>query len=203
MKQHIFIFTSISMLVLGCAVKQPAYVYDKNYIDAKLDTQTQHKIQALKRDIVHLGVRKYQAQRVAKEAVLYAHILASQYNLTWPPLVHNTMVNAGLKKKGLCFEWAEDYYIHFKKQAFDEIALYWGCANENKYNEHNALIIAKKGEPFERGIVLDPWRDSGDLYWTGVKKDSKYRWLERKDLERLLESLDMRQKDASIFIKKY
>jgi hypothetical protein len=31
-------------------------------------------------------------------------------------------------------------------------------------------------QPFNEGLVLDPWRNSGDLYWTKVGQDS-YPWL--------------------------
>ena len=44
--------------------------------------------------------------------------------------------------------------------------------------EHNSVVVTAKGQEFSRGIVFDPWRNSGDLYWAPVR-DDKYPWKER------------------------
>ena len=59
-------------------------------------------------------------------------------------------------------------------QTFD---LWWGVAYKgNPWREHSTLIVTAKGRPFETGILLDPWRNSGDLYWSTIKDDLHYPW---------------------------
>jgi hypothetical protein len=53
---------------------------------------------------------------------------------------------------------------------------HWGVAYRGSdLREHNTVVITANGYGFEQGIVLDPWRNSGELYWVGVKED-KYPW---------------------------
>jgi len=55
-------------------------------------------------------------------------------------------------------------------------------ANTGEYwTEHNALVIVNKQGHIEDGIVIDPWRDSGRLYFSKVKSDKKYIWSHRID----------------------
>jgi hypothetical protein len=56
--------------------------------------------------------------------------------------------------------------------------LHWGVAHRgNDLREHNSVVITANGQPFEAGLLLDPWRNSGDLYWAIVTTDS-YPWEE-------------------------
>jgi hypothetical protein len=38
------------------------------------------------------------------------------------------------------------------------------------------VVITAAGQPFETGLVLDPWRNSGDLFWARVDRDV-YPWV--------------------------
>jgi hypothetical protein len=42
--------------------------------------------------------------------------------------------------------------------------------------EHNGIVVTAKGQSFEDGIVLDPWRKGGRLAWAKVAED-RYPWL--------------------------
>jgi hypothetical protein len=56
------------------------------------------------------------------------------------------------------------------------------AANISEYfSEHNALVIIKKGGSIDEGIVIDPWRNSGKLYFCKIKDDKKYKWIHRTD----------------------
>jgi len=48
----------------------------------------------------------------------------------------------------------------------------------NYWREHNTLVVAAKGHGVKDGIILDPWRHSGNLYWTRATEDPKYHWVE-------------------------
>jgi hypothetical protein len=41
--------------------------------------------------------------------------------------------------------------------------------------EHNSVVITARDQPFETGLVLDPWRNSGELYWAAAAHDD-YPW---------------------------
>ena len=42
---------------------------------------------------------------------------------------------------------------------------------------HSTLIISAKGGKHTDGIVLDPWRNGGKVFWRATKADKKYIWL--------------------------
>jgi len=48
----------------------------------------------------------------------------------------------------------------------------------NYWREHSTLVVAARDKGVPDGIVLDPWRNSGDLYWNHVKDDTKYPWVQ-------------------------
>ncbi|HHS91771.1 MAG TPA: hypothetical protein ENK82_00345 [Campylobacterales bacterium] len=88
----------------------------------------------------------------------------------------------GIKNRGLCHEWAEDLLGFLLKQKYQTFDFHPVSANVGYLNEHNALVVSAKGDRYFRGILLDAWRFSGNLYFVEVSKDPKYRWIERKGL---------------------
>jgi hypothetical protein len=61
--------------------------------------------------------------------------------------------------------------------------LHWGVAHRgSELREHNSVVVTARGQKFEEGIVLDPWRNSGELYWARVKND-RYPWKERNETQ--------------------
>jgi hypothetical protein len=41
------------------------------------------------------------------------------------------------------------------------------------------MIVTAKGKPFETGIVLEGWSDSGTLFWGKGIKETKHQWKQR------------------------
>jgi len=121
-----------------------------------------------------------EATVIAYDSVIYSMILANQYGLASPPLYHNYLVNTKKRPRGLCYHWQRDLRSQLRKRRLKTFDLKEGVANEARYwTEHNALIITAKGQPFESGIILDGWRNSGKLLWARVQDDKKYRWKQR------------------------
>jgi hypothetical protein len=84
----------------------------------------------------------------------------------------------GLRDRGLCYHWTEDLMFQLKALQLERYQLRWGVAHRgSNLREHNTVVITANGQPFENGLVLDPWRHSGNLYWVIVKNDS-YPWKE-------------------------
>lgn len=153
------------LLGAGCAYAPP------------LASRTQ--VHALQTALVQLGpeVAEVEAARVADVAYDYPRELAAQYRLVRPPLWHNFLINLGLKKRGLCYQWAEDLEAKLQAMKLQTLELHWGVAHPGSFREHNTVVLTAPRQPFDSGIVLDPWRHSGVLYW-GVVTDDTYPWRE-------------------------
>lgn len=143
------------------------------------DSVTQGDIDLLRTEISALGpeVDLEEAERAAKIAFEYPLQLAKEYNVTDPPLVHNLKVNNGWRERGICVHWAEDMEARLASEGFETLQLHRAIAEGNDIRiDHSTVIISKKGDAFDEGIVLDPWRYSGRLYWAPTLQDEKYYW---------------------------
>jgi hypothetical protein len=118
-----------------------------------------------------------EARKIAEEAIHYSRLLADRYRLIHPPILHNIFVNLGLRERGLCIHWTEDLFEHLRGLEPKTFDLHWGIAYHNNplLRDHSTVVITARGRGFEEGIVLDPWRHSGDLYWIPVQED-RYPW---------------------------
>jgi hypothetical protein len=56
--------------------------------------------------------------------------------------------------------------------------------------DHSTAVITAKGDPFTKGVVLDPWRTGGVLYFATVAEDTRYAWESR-------EAVMMRRRDLA------
>ena len=148
------------------------------------DQQTQanrEEITALQNDLAALNGRTNdgEARQVAETAIRYSALLADEYDLVRPAVFHNVLVRIGLKDRGLCHHWTADLMKQLELLELQSYHLYWGVAHRgSELREHNSVVVAARGHNIEKGIVLDPWRNSGDLYWIPVK-DDRYPWQER------------------------
>jgi len=139
------------------------------------------KIASLQNDLAALNGQTniLEAGRVAQTAIQYSAYLAEKYELVRPAVLHNVLVRIGWKDRGLCHHWTVDLMEQLELLELKTYQLYWGVAHRgSELREHNSVVIAASGQRFEAGIVLDPWRNSGELHWSPVKND-RYPWRER------------------------
>ncbi|MDD4505543.1 MAG: hypothetical protein PHE60_04120 [Sulfurospirillaceae bacterium] len=162
------------VLMSGCSVKKEA-----------LNTEPT-KFEALTHDIMALGkkVDEKEAKMFAKEALSYPRVLAEKYDLMAPANFQNMLINLGFRERGLCYQWTEDMITHLKKQNYRSFDLRWGVAFKGEPMEHNSVVVVVKGAPFESGILIDPWRNSGELYWGKMEDDFIFRWVENMERSR-------------------
>lgn len=124
------------------------------------------------------AVDRTEARQVAETAILYSQTLAARYRVVRPAAWHNILVRAGLRDRGLCYHWTTDLMRKLQSLELTSFELYWGVAHQgSELREHNSVVITARGRSFSTGLVLDPWRDSGDLFWTSVARD-RYPWRE-------------------------
>ena len=173
----------VLVLLSGCAASHqnyrnsgdPSTVKSEGIREAYLK-----KVSALRDDLAKLNGQTDQAEagRVAETAITYSDDLILEYNLVQPAEFHNVLVRMGVKDRGLCYHWAEDLMKQLQALELQTYQLRWGVAYRgSELREHNSVVITAKGQAFEKGMVLDPWRNSGDLYWAIVEDDS-YPWEE-------------------------
>jgi hypothetical protein len=118
-----------------------------------------------------------EAALAARTAYFYSAELAREYRVVRPAILHNVLVNLGLRKRGLCFQWADDLSAKLQSLQLHTLQLHRGVARLETRREHSSVVLTAPGQPFDEGIVLDAWRHSGRLYWDPVKGD-KYPWIE-------------------------
>ncbi len=166
---RLFLF---SFVFLACSVKQPsASVINK-------------KVEELQSLIVGLSpkVNRNEALNLSRNSIEYSFELSKKYDVISFPWLQNSLVNIGLKERGLCYEWTEDLLTYLVKKNYQSLSFYAVGANIGYMNEHNALSVSAKGEGIEHSILLDAWRNSGNLYFKKIREDKKYEWRERKGL---------------------
>ncbi len=124
-------------------------------------------------------------KKLAQNIFRYVSYLTEQYALVSPPLWHNFLVNIGIKERGLCFHWSDALYLYLRQYHYDYFSFYLVGANIGEYFlEHNALLIAAKdADTIKGGVLIDPWRYSGKLYFSIVEEDKDYKWRRRKKRE--------------------
>lgn len=136
-------------------------------------------ITALRGEILVLGpdVSEDEAALLADTAVRYAQAIADSYDMVRPIEIHNTLVNLGLRKRGLCYQCAEDLYARLRTLDLKTLRLHWGVAHKDDlWLEHSGVIVTAGGRPFDEGLVLDAWRHAGRLRWARVRED-RYPWV--------------------------
>jgi hypothetical protein len=150
---------------------------------ASVHDEYSERVLRLKKDLESLSndIDGKEAFLIANTAIRFSMVLANQYELVRPPLLHNHLVNTGNKKRGLCFHWARDLIKRLRELDQKSFDFHCGIAYpDSSWRKHSSVIVSAKGQAFEDGIVLDPWRNSGRLYWISVKKD-RYPWQREPD----------------------
>lgn len=147
------------------------------------------RIADLSNAILDLGdsIDSSEAQRAARISIEYSRELARQYEISTSPVMHNFLVNLGIKQRGLCVDWTADLLNRLKQEHFYSLDLHWAIANyETAFRlEHSTVIVSARGESIYRGLVLDSWRYSGQLYWAPTLADVDYAWKPQADIHAL------------------
>lgn len=141
------------------------------------------QVESLEEMLSSLSADANESKKLSSKMLSYSSQLGVKYRLVKPPLFHNFLVNTGVKERGLCWHFAYDMLSYAKEQNLKSFDYYIGGANIDDYwEEHNTLVVTCRGCEFKKGVVLDPWRDSGNLYYSYVKDDKKYIWTQRGGL---------------------
>lgn len=143
------------------------------------------EVTALRHAILALGdgVDPEEAERAARIASTHIRHLAREYRFTDPPLIHNAKVHMGLRDRGLCYHWAEDIEARLQQEDFRTLELHRAISPETLVRlEHSTTIISRKGDNLFDGVILDPWRAGGTLFWIQVRDDASYDWRPKSEV---------------------
>lgn len=147
------------------------------------------RIAELDRAILSLGenVDPDEAGRASRIAIEYSRQLAREYEVDGSPVFHNVLVNLGIKPRGLCVHWTRDLRDRLRQEDFRSLDLHWAIANYEKMFrlEHSTVVISARGDGLPQGLVLDPWRNGGELYWSPVLEDTDYPWRPQAEIHAL------------------
>src|SRR5205809_687768 len=149
-------------------------------LPAQLPPRDTLRVHVLGDRIAALGpkVHRDEALRVAECAYATSKQLRHDYGVIGgPPSFQNFLVNLGIRKRGLCFQWAEDLLVQLDALKLRTLELHWAEAWAGSWREHNCVVVTAKGQPFRQGIILDCWRHSGHLFWSPLATDH-YPWIE-------------------------
>ena len=178
--------TILLFLLNGCASNSP---------QLELPPQVaQQRITELNLAILGLGedIDASEAQRAARIAIDYSRQLAREYEITDSAIVHNLKVNLGFKTRGLCVHWTSDLLARMQEEGFYSLDLHWAIANyENAFRlEHSTVVISARGDSLQQGLILDPWRNSGNLYWAPALQDPGYLWKPQAQIHALKREIE-------------
>lgn len=168
MYKHFFKYFFISFFLVGCVVTSPPLSQSKTSELSKL-------LQTLNPNIPK--VESFQLSRdIFNETVK----LTKEFELTSPPWFHNFLVNTGVREKGLCYHWSDALYVYLLQKNYPNFEFHLVGTHIGEYFfEHNALVVVAKNGNVMEGVLIDPWRDSGKLYFSKVNEDKKYKWKHR------------------------
>ena len=142
-------------------------------------TFDQSDVDRLSQEIQNLGpgVDASEAERAARIAYTYSLQLAQEYRITDSPVIHNAKVLHGLRDRGLCNHFVEDILKRMDQEGFRTLDLQWAASAPKPFQiAHYTAVISRSRDPIENGIVLDPWRYGGVLYWSPTGADETYEW---------------------------
>src|SRR5438477_6682383 len=112
-----------------------------------------------------------EATLVAQCAFSTVARLRQQYRMFGTPIFNNFLVYHGLRKRGYCYQWTEDLLATLDALKLKTFELHWGESYAGTWRENNCVVVTAKGQPFDRGMILDCWRHFGHLRWNLVLSD--------------------------------
>jgi len=144
------------------------------------------KAEALANQLAALSpsVDQKEARLLAQCAYATVSQLRRQYDMFATPIFNNFLVYHGLRKRGYCYHWAEDLLVALDALKLKTLELHWGESYAGTWRENNCVVVTAKGQPFDRGMIIEAWRHFGHLRWNLVLSDEdRYfenaKWAER------------------------
>lgn len=118
-----------------------------------------------------------EADLLATTAIEETAKLSEDFKPFAHPWINNGLVNTGLRKRGLCYQWRDDLFPFLFRLNLKTLELHLASSKRDTWQEHHGIIVTAKGQRFEDGLVIDPWRKGGRLWWGLLKNDKGHPWV--------------------------
>ncbi|MGE5215049.1 MAG: hypothetical protein ACM3NN_15320 [Nitrospirota bacterium] len=163
---------ALSGVVAGGDQKQPHF---------EVPRKDSAKAQELANQLARLSRRVDPSEAKLLADYTYATVarLRQEYRMFGTPIFNNFLVYYGLRKRGYCYHWSADLLVALDELKLKTLELHWGESHAGTWMENNCLVVTAKGQPFDRGMILDCWRHFGHLRWNLVPSDQD-RYYENK-----------------------
>jgi hypothetical protein len=125
-----------------------------------------------------------EAELVSVKAHTASRSLAREYRVVWFSGFQNLLIHMGKRQRGYCGHYTRDIGERLKELRLKTLVLHWGAAYAGTPAENNCLVVTARNQPFEEGIIMDGWRNSGQLFWCPLKEDIAYRRVPNPLLQR-------------------
>jgi hypothetical protein len=134
------------------------------------------KAEKLADDLASLSprVNREEATLLAQCAFATVSKLRREYRMFGTPIFNNFLIYHGLRKRGYCYQWSEDLLIAIDALRLKSLEVHWGEYDPGTWRENNCIVVTAKGQPFNRGIMLECWRHLGHLYFGLVASDYEH-----------------------------
>ena len=195
LRHKLLVTAWLILLILPACATTPAPVAP-NLVDESM------RISELTQEIIALDERidPHEARLAATIAIRYSRELAEQYKISGSAISHNLKVNLGLRERGLCIHWTEDLLARLQREKFKSLDLHWAIANyESAFRlEHSTVIVSANNASLYHGLVLDPWRNSGELFWSPTLEDERYPWRPKAEIMALKRDVKAAAQDRRV-----
>lgn len=172
--KHIIFLIIIFFTFTACSTKQEikngSIIIEKEIYEEKVSKLFSKIISTSQK------INKQEAKEFSSKVIKYSKQLAFEYEVETPALFHNTLINLGLKERGLCYHYANDLLSFLESKKYKSFEFKKVISSRDKYFEHTALILTRDDIKFENAIIFDAWRDTGELFFSSIKEDKRYEW---------------------------
>jgi hypothetical protein len=163
----------VVLVIFGTAVRPAVGDQQQQPISFQVQKSDVAKAEKLAGDLASLSprVNREEANLLADCAFATVSKLRRDYRMFGTPIFNNFLIYHGLRKRGYCYQWSEDLLIALDALRLKSLELHWGEHDPGTWRENNCIVVTARGQPFNRGIMLECWRHLGHLYFGLVASD--------------------------------
>ena len=171
----------VAILATATAPATAQQLRTKESLSFQVPKNDSAKAEGLANQVAALSPRVDRQEATLLSTCAYATVsqLRRQYQMFATPIFNNFLVYHGFRKRGYCYQWTEDLLIALDALKLRTLELHWGEVYAGTWRENNCLVVTAKGQPFDRGMILECWRHMGHLRWNLVPSDED-RYVENK-----------------------
>src|SRR5215469_14304213 len=163
----------VAGIIAAFAVSSAVVSAEQKRPDFEVPKKDSAKAEELANQLAALSPRvdRNEAELLTECAFATVARLRQEYSMFGTPIFNNFLVYHGLRKRGYCYQWTEDLLLALDALKLKTLELHWGEAYAGTWRENNCLVVTAKGQPFDRGMILECWRHFGHLRWNLVPSD--------------------------------